>query len=98
MTKIASPLKFSNGGTQSTGGDMSRRRPPVLIREAVATLASAGHSVDVDLTGGHYKVSWTAAGRRHLLVLSRSPSDRRASANGLATLRRLLRAEERCHD
>jgi hypothetical protein len=69
---------------------LSRHRPPVLIREAVATLASAGHSVDVDLTGGHYKVSWTAAGRRHLLVLSRSPGDRRAQANSRSLLRRLL--------
>jgi hypothetical protein len=66
------------------------RRPPVLIREAVATLASAGHSADVDLTGGYYKVTWTAAGRRHLLFLARSPSDRRAPANSRATLRRLL--------
>lgn len=69
---------------------MSRRRPPVLLREAVATLASAGHSVDADLTGGHYKVSWTVAGRRHLLVLSRSPGDRRASANSRTILRHLL--------
>jgi hypothetical protein len=68
---------------------MRRRRPPML-REAVAALASAGHSVDVDLTSGHYKVSWTAAGRRHLLVLSRSPSDRRAKANSRSLLRRLL--------
>jgi|HubBroStandDraft_2_1064218.scaffolds.fasta_scaffold231639_3 hypothetical protein len=69
---------------------MSRRRPPVPVREAVAALTSAGHAADVDLAGGHYKISWTAAGRRHLLVLSRSPSDRRAQANSRSLLRRLL--------
>jgi hypothetical protein len=75
---------------------MTRCRPPVLIREAVAALSAHGHSsVDVDLAGGHYKVTWTAAGRRHLLVLARSPSDRRAQANSRATLRRLLREEGR---
>jgi hypothetical protein len=69
---------------------MSRRRPPVLVREAVATLTSTGHSADVDLAGGHYKVSWVVAGRRHLLVLARSPSDHRAQANSRSLLRRLL--------
>jgi hypothetical protein len=72
---------------------MSRRRPAAPIREAVATPAERGRSVDVDLTGGHYKVSLARVGRRHLLVLSRPSSDRRAGANSRALLRQRLREE-----
>jgi hypothetical protein len=70
---------------------MTRRHPPML-REAIAVLSEHGHVADVDLGGGagHFKIHWVANGRRHLLVISRSPSDRRAQANSRATLRRLI--------
>lgn len=73
---------------------MSRRHPPT-VREAVAVLAEYGHVADIDLDGKHLKVEWTANGRRHLLVISKSPSDHRSIANSRSTLRRLLRQEER---
>jgi hypothetical protein len=57
---------------------MSRRRPPV-VREAIATLGERGHAADVDLDGTHFKIR-VADGRKHLLVVSRTPSGRRASA------------------
>jgi hypothetical protein len=71
------------------------RRPPVSVREAIAVLTERGHVADVDLDGAHFKVRWTANGRRHLLVISRSPSIRRAAVESRATLRRLLREEGR---
>jgi hypothetical protein len=74
---------------------MTRRRPPFSVREAVAALAVHGHAADVDLDGAHLKVRWIVNGRRHLLVIARSPSDCRAQANSRATLRRLLREGER---
>jgi hypothetical protein len=66
---------------------MARRSP--LVRGAVAALPDAGHAADVDIGGAHFKISWTANGRHHLLVVSRSPSDHRARANCRATLQRL---------
>jgi hypothetical protein len=74
-------------------GVMSRH--PNLVRQAVAALADAGHAADVDIGGAHFKISWTENGRRHLLVVSNSPSDHRAHANCRATLQRLLRQGER---
>jgi hypothetical protein len=72
------------------------RRHPSLVREAIAFLGDNGYAADLNLDGAHLKVRWLGrSGRQHLLVLSRSPSDRRASMNSRATLRRLLREEER---
>jgi hypothetical protein len=73
---------------------MSRRRSP-LVDDAVAVLSASGHAADVDLDGAHIKVRWVANGRKHLLVIARTPSDRRACANSRSALRRLLRQEER---
>lgn len=73
---------------------MSRRYPsPVL--EAVAAIGARGHDVDVDVHSAHYKITWQANGRRLLLVVARSPSDRRSAANARSVLRRLLAQEER---
>jgi hypothetical protein len=75
---------------------MSCRRPPLSIREAVAAVAARGHDADIDLDGAHLKVRWLGHnGRQHLLVLSRSRSDRRTALNSRAVLRRLLREGER---
>lgn len=74
---------------------MTRRHPSPLVREAVAALAEHGHVADVTLDGRHFKVFWVVDGRKHLLVISRSPSDHRASANSRAALRRLLHEERR---
>lgn len=69
---------------------MTRRHPPIL-HEAIAVLSEHGHVADIDLAGsGHFKVHWIANGRRHLLVVSKSPGDRHAEANSRATPRRLL--------
>jgi hypothetical protein len=73
---------------------MTHRRPPLSVRECVIALSRVGHVADVDLDGAHFKVRWVANGKRHLLILSRSPSDWRSPANARATLRRLLRADE----
>lgn len=70
-----------------------RRRPPESVREAVVILSEHGHSADVDLSGRHYKVVWTANGRKYVLVVSRTPSDCRARDKSRAMLRRLLREE-----
>jgi hypothetical protein len=67
------------------------RRSSDLVREALAVLGERGHTADLDLDGKHLKIRWVANGRRHLLVISRSPSDCRSHANSRATLQRLLR-------
>jgi hypothetical protein len=72
------------------------RRHPDLVREAIAILGDNGYAADLDLDGAHLKVRWLGrSGRQHLLILSKSPSDRRAGTNARATLRPLLREEER---
>ena len=74
---------------------MTRRRLSAPAREAVAVLAAHGHAADVDLDGKHLKICWVVDGRRHLLVISKSPSDRRAQIGSRVLLRRLLRQEGR---
>jgi hypothetical protein len=70
---------------------MSRRRKNDLVREAVETLIAHGFTPIVSSGGKRLKISWIAAHHRHVLVISRSPSDWRARLNSRATLRRLLR-------
>jgi hypothetical protein len=70
------------------------KRPPTLVRNAVAVLTKRGHVADVDLDGRHYKVSWVAEGRKRLLVIAKTPSDHRVGKNCAAQLRRLLRVSE----
>jgi hypothetical protein len=72
---------------------MSRR--PVHLREAVAALGATGGAVDIDAHGKHFKIFWHVNGRKRLLVIARTPSDWRASANARANLRRILREEGR---
>jgi hypothetical protein len=57
-------------------------------------LAEHGHVADIDLTGAHLKIRWTANDRVHLLVLPKTSSDCRADANARALVKRLLREEE----
>jgi hypothetical protein len=64
------------------------------VREAVAVLGRLGCAVDIDADGKHFKVRWLSRGRKHVLVVSRSPSDHRARKNSAAQLKRLLRANE----
>jgi len=61
-----------------------------LLREALGTLTARGFTPTVSNGGKHHKVSWTARGRRYVLVISRSPSDWRARLASRAVLRRLL--------
>jgi hypothetical protein len=72
---------------------MSRRRYSPLAREAIVILGERGHAADVDTAGKHIKIFWAVGGRKHLLVLARTPSDHRADANARSTLRRLLAQE-----
>jgi hypothetical protein len=61
-----------------------------ILRETLATLSAAGFKPKVR-HGKHLKVAWhDAAGRRQVLVISVSPSDRRAVRQNRALLRRLL--------
>jgi hypothetical protein len=69
---------------------MARRSP--LVREAIVALAERGLAADVAIDGKHFKIHWLQGGRKHLLVISRSASDRRAAVNSRTMLRRLLTA------
>jgi hypothetical protein len=70
------------------------KRPPFLVREAVAALSRQGHVADIDLGRRHFKIFWIANGHRHLLVISKTPGDYRACANSRANLKRILRAAQ----
>jgi hypothetical protein len=61
-----------------------------LVREAVATVVAYGFAPTVRNGGKHFKVSWVANGRRRVLVISQSPSNRKARVQSRAILRRLL--------
>jgi hypothetical protein len=75
---------------------MTRRRHPPLVREFVVALARHGRAADVDLgASGHFKITWLANGHKRFITLGASPSDYRADRNARATLRRLLREEDR---
>jgi hypothetical protein len=53
---------------------MSRhRRPPAPVRAMIATLGEHGYSADVDLSGGgHFKIRWSANGRRRLFIIAKT--------------------------
>lgn len=76
---------------------MSRRRLPEPVRMAIAILGEHNRTADVDLANGsHVKIRWVSNnGRKQLFVLARAPNEHRANANARATLRRILREEER---
>jgi hypothetical protein len=65
-----------------------------LVAEALEILRGAGLTdAKVSNGGAHYKVKFTNAhGKRCLLVVSRSPSNRNAAQNNRSELRRLMRA------
>jgi hypothetical protein len=54
-------------------------------------LIAHGFTPTVSDGGKHFKIRWGDGSRRYVLVVSRSPSSRRARASSRATLRRLLR-------
>jgi hypothetical protein len=67
-------------------------RFPTMVRDALALLAEHGYAADVTNGGKHLKVKWIdQAGHPRLLVVARSPSDRKAHLRSLAVLRRRLR-------
>ena len=67
-------------------------RAAELVMDALALLRAHGHTPRISENGGkHIKIRWLDAGRRHTLVISRSPSDSRARWGSRATLKRLLR-------
>jgi hypothetical protein len=57
-------------------------------------LVDAGYCPTVENGGPHLKVRWIANGRPHLLVISKSPSNRHAVHKSRSVLRRLLRMTE----
>jgi len=65
-------------------------RAAELVRDAVSLLRDRGFVPTVSNGGKHVKLSWTSGGRRHVLVISRSPSNQRARMKSRAVLRRLL--------
>lgn len=67
-------------------------RAQELIADALAMLHAHGLTPRIaESSGKHIKIRWLDAGRRHTLVISRSPSDTRARQESRATLKRLLR-------
>jgi hypothetical protein len=73
---------------------MTCARHSPMVREAIVALAQHNHVADVDVAGAHFKISWVVDGRKHMLVISRSPSNRHAALKSRALLKRILRAEE----
>jgi hypothetical protein len=67
-----------------------RRLRNELVREAIAAVVARGFTPAVRNGGKHFKVSWVANGRRRVLVISQSPSNRKARVQSRAVLRRLL--------
>jgi hypothetical protein len=66
-------------------------RFPPLVRDALTELAEHGLAGEVE-QGPHYKVRFRDRhGRKCLLVIARSPSDRRVFKQNRSVLRRLLR-------
>jgi hypothetical protein len=64
-----------------------------LLEDTLAILADAGIKPEVQ-QGRHLKVRWhDAAGKRRLVVISRSPSSRFALLRNRAVLRRVLNTE-----
>jgi hypothetical protein len=62
-----------------------------IVDDALAVLAANGLT-GVVKEGRHYKVEFTSLfGRKCLLVIARSPSDRRAIKQSRCQLRRLMR-------
>jgi hypothetical protein len=67
-------------------------RASELIDDAVSLLRDHGFNPIVSNGGsGHRKIRWADRGRRYMLVVSQSPSDRNTRRASLATLRRILR-------
>jgi hypothetical protein len=63
-----------------------------LVADALALLHAHGFTPNIQENGGkHIKIRWLDSGRRYTLVISRTPSDRRARHKSRSTLRRLLR-------
>jgi hypothetical protein len=67
---------------------MARSNP--LVADAVDVLTKYGFVPVVDVTK-HIKIRWINQGHTHLLVVSRTPSDRRSQLRSRTILKRLLR-------
>ena len=67
------------------------KRSEELIEDALALLPGHGLAPSIRKNGKHIKIKWLDAGRRHALIVSRTPGDNRARQSSRATLRRILR-------
>jgi hypothetical protein len=65
-----------------------------ILDEAISTIRAAGFTPQVTCNG-HWKVRTDQHGRPQRLIVSSSPSDRRAGRKVRAQLRRLLRDDGR---
>jgi len=68
---------------------MTRANP--LVLDALDMLAKRGLVPVVGKRGKHIKIRWVDQGRTRLLVVSRTPSDRRSQLRSRTILKRLLR-------
>jgi hypothetical protein len=65
-------------------------RYPANVRAVLEAVRAAGFDPEV-ANGRHFKVTWfDHGGRRHIIVVSRSPSRARALNNALGDVRREL--------
>lgn len=62
-----------------------------IVRMSIDMIKARGFVPTVTNGGKHTKIKWRDGSRSFCVVVSRSPSDRNASKNARATLRRILR-------
>jgi hypothetical protein len=65
-----------------------------IVRMTLDLLKENGFTPTVRNGGKHLKIRWHDGNRSFTVVVSRSPSDRKAAKNARATLRRILRNGE----
>ena len=65
-----------------------------IVRMTLDTLAARGFTPTIKNGGKHTKIKWHDGNRTFTVVVSRSPSDRRAIHNARKTLKRILRKNE----
>jgi hypothetical protein len=65
-----------------------------IVRMTVDMLEARGFTPTIKNGGKHLKIRWHDGNRSFTVIVSRSPSDRRAINNARATLRKILRNSE----
>jgi hypothetical protein len=65
-----------------------------IVRMTLDLLEQRGFTPTISNGGKHLKIKWHDGNRTFTVIVSRSPSDRRAINNARATLQRILRHRE----